>query len=125
MPTKNTRILECRIHQDIYDSFVLVAKSKGYTPGEYLRMIVERGVAKKFEGYTPQNGTEKEVVEAKVTGYTPQWWTREEPLIDKPIWAQKGVKYAEGQKLLIKTPNRGVATVLCPGYDAEGNLLPI
>ncbi len=125
MTTKNTKVLSCRVSNDIYDTFSLIAKSKGSTPGEYLKLVVERGIAKKYEGSTPQNGASETPLETTVTGSTPRWWTREEPLIDKPIWAVKGVKYAEGQKLLIKTPNRGVATVICPGYDGDGNLLPI
>ncbi len=131
MTTKNTKMLGCRITNDIYDSFSLIAKSRGLSPGEYLKEVVVRGVNKKFEGISPQNGIQKSPFEAEGTGLSPQtletarWWTREEPLIDKPIWAQKGVKYAEGQKLLIKTPNRGIATVLCPGYDGDGNLLPV
>lgn len=130
MTTKNTKMLACRISNDIYDSFALIAKDKGLSPGEYLKDIVVRGVNKKFTGITLQNGTSKESFEANGIGLslqtteTVRWWTREEPLIDKPIWAQKGVKYAEGQKLLIKTPNRGIATVICPGYDGDGNLLP-
>ncbi len=131
MATRGTKILGCRVEIAIYDSFVLIAKDKGLTPGEYLKDIVVRGVNRKFSGLTPQNGIAKSSLESNGTGLTPEtletarWWTREEPLIDKPIWAVKGVKYAEGQKLLIKTPNRGVATVLCPGYDGDGNLLPV
>jgi hypothetical protein len=130
MTTKNTKMLGCRITNDIYDSFALIAKSRGLSPGEYLKEVVVRGVNKKFEGLSPQNGIAKSPLEAEGTGLSPQtletarWWTREEPLIDKPIWVVKGVKYAEGQRLLVKTGNQ-VTTVLCPGYDGDGNLLPV
>lgn len=47
MPTKNSRVLACRIPGGIYEEFVRLAKLERLTPGEKLKNVVVMGVQRK------------------------------------------------------------------------------
>ncbi len=47
MTTKNSKVLSCRVDIGVHGEFCELAKSKGYTPGEYLKNIIMKGLEKK------------------------------------------------------------------------------
>ncbi len=113
MTTKNSRVLNCRVSLDVYESFLMMAKDKGFgTPGEYLKDIVTKGLAKHFAtGIAPSNGE----------GTIPT--TRRVPLTQGAVWWKPGVEYAPGQKVLRKVGNR-ISEVTVPELDADGRPIP-